>query len=143
MPTPGSSFADKPVDSSTVSRDILNTNDAPTEHNLPSIREFVSCGSVCRAYLDAKIAPLRAELNKLLEECNFLNTKIQKHEGALSPLCRIPPEILLLIFTCALPSTTSLMNLKDGPWPLSRVCSQWRTIALSQPSLWTELSLNF
>ncbi|KAJ7812045.1 hypothetical protein B0H14DRAFT_2858523 [Mycena olivaceomarginata] len=35
------------------------------------------------------------------------------------------------------------MNVKEGPWVLSAVCSRWRTIALSQPSLWNGFVLNF
>ncbi|KAJ7812034.1 hypothetical protein B0H14DRAFT_2377905, partial [Mycena olivaceomarginata] len=92
---------------------------------------------------DTKIYSLQAELDKLLEERDSLDTEIRKHEGALSPLRRIPPEILSLIFDFASPFTECFMIIEDGPWPLSAVCSRWRSIALSQPSLWTELWLDF
>ncbi|KAJ7696640.1 hypothetical protein B0H14DRAFT_2418418, partial [Mycena olivaceomarginata] len=129
-------IVDKPVDPSTISRDVLDTNNTPFETTIPSIREFVSRGSVRRAFLDAKIGSLKAELDKLLEERNLLDTEIRKHEGALSPLRRIPPEILSLILTLASPFTASVMNIEDGPWALSAVCGQWRSIVLAQPRLW-------
>ncbi|KAJ7314375.1 hypothetical protein DFH08DRAFT_755855, partial [Mycena albidolilacea] len=129
-------LVDKPVHSP-ISRDILDANnDPPAEHNLLSIRESVSRGSARRAFLDTKISSLQAKLDKLLEERDSLDTEIRKHEGALSPLRRIPPEVLSLIFDFASPFTECFVIIEDGPWPLSAVCSRWRSIALCQPSLW-------
>ncbi|KAJ7879191.1 hypothetical protein B0H14DRAFT_3858482 [Mycena olivaceomarginata] len=141
MTTPGS--ADKPVDPSPIPRDILDTNNPPAEYDHPALREFVSRGSARRAYLDAKIAPLKAELAKLLEERESLDAEVRKHEGALSPLRGMPVEIISLIFKFAAPFRSDVMNVEEGPWVLSAVCSQWRIIALSQPSLWNGFVLNF
>ncbi|KAJ7631368.1 hypothetical protein DFH06DRAFT_1224340 [Mycena polygramma] len=138
--------SDKSVDPSTISRDILDTNDPPADFNISSIREFVSRGSARRAVLDSKIAPLKAELKKLVDERNALDTEIRKHEGAISPLRRLPTEVICIIFTLALPPfaySSNVMNVHEGPWVLSAVCSRWRTIALSQPCFWTHLSLDF
>ncbi|KAJ6480864.1 hypothetical protein C8R45DRAFT_831970, partial [Mycena sanguinolenta] len=137
-------MADKPVVPSAIPRDILDTNDPHPEYNFSSIREFISRGSARRAFLDAKIAPLKAELDKLLEERDSLDKEIRKHEGAVSPLRGMPPEILSLMFTFASPPYTFanktmnryLMNMHEGPWVLSAVCSRWRSIVLAQPSLW-------
>ncbi|KAJ7314404.1 hypothetical protein DFH08DRAFT_1041503 [Mycena albidolilacea] len=71
------------------------------------------------------------------------NSQIQKHEA---PVHRMPTELVLLIFTFALPpSATSdgLSSIQEGPWVFSAVCSCWRTIALSQPCLWATISLDF
>ncbi|KAJ7314384.1 hypothetical protein DFH08DRAFT_895330, partial [Mycena albidolilacea] len=141
MTTPGS--ADKPVDPSPIPRDILDTNNPPAEYNHPALRAFVSRGSARRAYLDVKIAPLKAELAKLLDERESLDAEVRKHEGALSPLRRMPVEIISLIFKFAAPFRSYVMNVEEGPWVLSAVCSWWRTIALSQPSLWNGFVLNF
>ncbi|KAJ7812039.1 hypothetical protein B0H14DRAFT_2190716, partial [Mycena olivaceomarginata] len=100
------------------------------------LRAFVSRGSARRAYLDATIAALKAELSKLLEERESLDAEVRKHEGALSPLRRMPVEIVSLIFKFAAPFRSYVMSVKEGPWILSAVCSRWRTIALSQPNLW-------
>ncbi|KAJ7656532.1 hypothetical protein DFH06DRAFT_1091449 [Mycena polygramma] len=137
---------DSPVDPSPISREILDTNDPPAEFHLPSIREFVSSGSSRRTLLDARIAPLKAELEKLQRERDALDVEIRKHEGALSPLRRLPTEIISAIFTLALPpfaSCSNLMNVQEGPWVLSAVCSRWRAVVLSQPCFWTSLSLDF
>ncbi|KAJ7656537.1 hypothetical protein DFH06DRAFT_991785, partial [Mycena polygramma] len=125
----------EPVDSSRISREILDTNDPPAEFHLASIREFVSRGSARRTLLDTRIAPLKSELEKLQQERDALDVEIRKHEGALSPLRRLPTEILCLVFIFAMPYN-DLLSVKDGPWVLSAVCSRWRTILLSQPSFW-------
>ncbi|KAK7024911.1 F-box domain-containing protein [Favolaschia claudopus] len=142
-----------PVEPSTISKEILDTNNPPAEHDFPALREFVARGSARRAVLDSKISPLKAELDKLLEERNALDVEIRKHEGAISPLRHLPTEILSLIFTYAVHPAepfsffayqlSSFMDMKSGPLPLSAVCSRWRRIALSQSSLWTFFPLNF
>ncbi|KAJ7509696.1 hypothetical protein B0H11DRAFT_1657647, partial [Mycena galericulata] len=118
----------------------LDNNNAPPEIIIPSLRDFVSLGSARRTHLDAKIAILQAALNKTLEERNPLDIEIRKHQGAISPLRRLPTEILSLIFGFTMPSVGQLDNLllpdPLGPWALSMVCSHWRAIVLSQPSLW-------
>ncbi|KAK7024933.1 F-box domain-containing protein [Favolaschia claudopus] len=142
---------DKSIEQSKIPRDILDTNDPTAEHNLSAIRDFVARGSARRAFLDGKIAPLRAELDRLLEERTALDTEIRKHQGALSPLRHLPTEILSLIFTFAvLPQEPirnymgfPLMDMKTGPWPLSAVCRRWRSITLSSPRLWAFLQLDF
>ncbi|KAJ6537749.1 hypothetical protein B0H19DRAFT_961980, partial [Mycena capillaripes] len=138
-PEPFSNLLDKPVAPSPISKDILDTNNPPAEVNLSSIREFVSRGSARREVLDAKIGSLKAELEKLLEQRNFLDTEVRKHEGALSPLRRMPTEIISLIFTFATPPFTpfgNVMSVQEGPWALSAVCSRWRIIILSSPCFW-------
>ncbi|KAE9407293.1 hypothetical protein BT96DRAFT_153091 [Gymnopus androsaceus JB14] len=59
------------------------------------------------------------------------------------PAQRIPTEILLLIFSYLNFSEANLLQLSDGPWPLTKVCSRWREIALDYPLLWTHVNLDF
>ncbi|KAJ7464512.1 hypothetical protein FB451DRAFT_1042145, partial [Mycena latifolia] len=119
-----------PLNPSTISSDILETNCPPSEFSMPSIREFIARGSARRTRLDAKIASLEALLDVLLHERSPLDADIRKHEGAVSPLRRMPTELLSLIFKYTLPHDLS------GTWTIPAVCSRWRTIALSQPTLW-------
>ncbi|KAJ7117452.1 hypothetical protein C8R44DRAFT_790751 [Mycena epipterygia] len=130
-----------PVGPSTVPADILENNNPPAEFNIPAIREFVARGSARRTCLDAKIASLRASLDALLQERNPLDAEIRKHEGALSPLRCMPTELLSLIFKYTLPPHTP--GARSGPWVIGAVCSRWRTIVLSQPSLWSSIVLDF
>ncbi|KAJ6592315.1 hypothetical protein DFH09DRAFT_1025215 [Mycena vulgaris] len=81
-------------------------------------------------------------MEKLLEERTSLDTDIRKHEGAISPLRRMPTELLSLIFKYMLPPYAT-PRVDPGPWAISAVCSRWRTIVLSQPALWSTIVLDF
>ncbi|KAJ7918640.1 hypothetical protein B0H13DRAFT_2187582, partial [Mycena leptocephala] len=97
------------------------------------------------ALLNAKIALLQSSLDELLEERSVLETNIGKHEGGISPLRRLPTEILSLIFALALPphwhTHTSCHTL--APWTISAVCARWRVIVVSQPCFWTSIYYNY
>ncbi|KAJ7763664.1 hypothetical protein DFH07DRAFT_1059307 [Mycena maculata] len=73
----------------------------------------------------------------LLEERNALDLEVRKHAGAISPLRRMPPELLSLIFEYTLAYSSAEV------WNITAVCSGWRAIALSQPSLWSTVVLDF
>ncbi|KAJ7622649.1 hypothetical protein DFH06DRAFT_1009481, partial [Mycena polygramma] len=74
----------------------------------------------------------RLELTKVLE-------KIDQHSKIISPLRRLPPEILEEIFRRTL-SVVSAYD--DSPWNISRVCGRWRSISLASPFLWTRVNLS-
>ncbi|EKM75406.1 hypothetical protein AGABI1DRAFT_16326, partial [Agaricus bisporus var. burnettii JB137-S8] len=68
---------------------------------------------------------------------------IEVHEGFLSPIRRLVPEILQEIFWLCLPvAHNSVLSAKEAPLLLGRVCSQWRRIAYSTPKLWCSLHIN-
>ncbi|KIJ59782.1 hypothetical protein HYDPIDRAFT_118134 [Hydnomerulius pinastri MD-312] len=61
-----------------------------------------------------------------------------------SPVQRMPPEILGIIFENCLPvDEFSRAVLSQSPLLLGRVCSHWRQVCLSTPRLWTSLSFHF
>lgn len=56
----------------------------------------------------------------------------------------LPVEMLVEIFNLCLPQTDFIIpNLTEAPLLLCNVCQSWRQIALSRPSLWSSLALNF
>ncbi|KAI0055567.1 hypothetical protein BV25DRAFT_1783242, partial [Artomyces pyxidatus] len=65
------------------------------------------------------------------------------HINALSPISRLPSEILAHIFLyCAAESTTWW---KNGIWKgwaaVTHVCRWWRHVALGNPRLWRHIDL--
>ncbi|KAJ6581991.1 hypothetical protein B0H19DRAFT_886088, partial [Mycena capillaripes] len=110
---------------------ILDTNGPPLESHIPILRDFASKGRARMAVLNAQIVLLESSLDKLLAESNELDIEIRKHEASLSPLRRMPTEILSLIFTFTLPPHE--MNAEPAPWTVSTVCTRWRAIVISQP----------
>ncbi|KAK0450344.1 uncharacterized protein EV420DRAFT_1563033 [Desarmillaria tabescens] len=57
-----------------------------------------------------------------------------------SALSHFPSEIFCRIF--ALASDGQSLKTTQGPWAISKVCSRWRSIVLSTPTLWTRLQIN-
>ncbi|KAF8216808.1 hypothetical protein K438DRAFT_1953704 [Mycena galopus ATCC 62051] len=119
-------------------RDILETNDPPSESEIPVLREFVSKARVRAAALDAKIALLQSSLELLLKEKHELDAKISMHRGGLSLLRRMPTEIMSHIFVFTLPPHQPYAT--SAPWTISAVCARWWEITISQPSFWTSIS---
>ncbi|KAJ7742804.1 hypothetical protein B0H16DRAFT_1377575 [Mycena metata] len=133
-----------PFDPSVVSRDILETNHPPLESQIPSIREFIAGARARRIAIDAEIASLQSSLDPLVKERQALDLAIGQHIGAVSPLRRIPPEILCSIFAFTLPARKDARKyLETAPWGVSAVCDRWRTIVLYDPSFWTYIRLVF
>ncbi|KAJ7904768.1 hypothetical protein B0H14DRAFT_618644 [Mycena olivaceomarginata] len=54
---------------------------------------------------------------------------------------RIPPEILTEIFLYASVCADDIFEPHDPPWLLGRICTRWRVLALSIPSLWCSLMI--
>ncbi|KAJ7835234.1 hypothetical protein B0H14DRAFT_2590378 [Mycena olivaceomarginata] len=96
--------------------------------------------------------PERAEL--------VLRSTVLEEEAAqqISPITLIPPELLCSIFTLLTPPLKSGSSLTivssrlrvpsmgrhcilGRPWVLSHVCSHWRALAISLPSLWTSITV--
>ncbi|KAJ6582010.1 hypothetical protein B0H19DRAFT_1019031, partial [Mycena capillaripes] len=117
-----------------LSSAILRNNDPPVESEILQLRGFIFRGHTRMSVLDARIALIRASIDKIIQEKGELNVEIRKHEGGLSPLRRMPVEILSLIFSFTLPPHQK--DTAPAPWTISAVCARWREIVISHPSLW-------
>ncbi|KAJ7608991.1 hypothetical protein FB45DRAFT_762607, partial [Roridomyces roridus] len=103
------------------------------------IQDVVSKTSQRLASLDEHISDLQGQLKQLEDERLLLCDSLQKNIAINSPLRRMPPEVLAEIFMSTLPEEyKEPAKIDQSPWVLGRVCSRWRTIALSIPSLWSK-----
>ncbi|KAJ7312357.1 hypothetical protein DFH08DRAFT_896834 [Mycena albidolilacea] len=125
-----------PLAPTVVSVDILETNNPPLASQIPMLRDFISHRRVHMAALDAKIAVLQTAPATLFEQKVELDLEIGIHEGALSPLRRIPAEILSHIFAFTLPPH---LDTESARWTVSAVCARWWTIIISQPCFWASI----
>ncbi len=75
---------------------------------------------------------IRDQRDRLLQD-------LSSHRALLPPINRIPSEILLEIFRHI---SSSSMCSGVAPWNLGHVCSTWRTVSRSSPSLWTYISFS-
>ncbi|KAF8806752.1 hypothetical protein BYT27DRAFT_7190405 [Phlegmacium glaucopus] len=85
-----------------------------------------------RRIIDRDIARLKESIRSL---------KSRRNE--LSPICRLPPEILCKIFSF-IENRTMVQSRRPEAWiSFSRVSQQWRSLALSAPELWTNIPFKY
>ncbi|KAK1235650.1 hypothetical protein PQX77_001115 [Marasmius sp. AFHP31] len=97
--------------------------------------------------LNAEIEKLKTTLHSLESHRYRLNRSIELGKSLMSPVRKIPSEILGYIFSllCADGSTLSSApwtedELPQNPVLLSMICTSWREVALSLPEIWSKVS---
>ncbi|KAF7356312.1 hypothetical protein MVEN_00963500 [Mycena venus] len=111
----------------------LGTNYVPTARERRTLEDY------CQRSME-KIA----RVSKIIQGSSILRAALQErvdpYLALLSPVRAMPPEILQEIFVACLPTRyCAIMHPSDSPLLLGRVCSAWRTIALSTPELWSSV----
>ncbi|KAF9017165.1 hypothetical protein BDZ89DRAFT_1074975 [Hymenopellis radicata] len=137
------------------------SNEPPSASDLPMLREYRLSIDPYLARLDTEIAALsgmqeqlqkeldlrKATLNDLRMERRLLKERQRHISAALSPLRRLPLEIIQEIFLYTLaqsgePDYTwfNVRDPTDSLWRIRRVCRKWR-MAAQYPHLWAGLRL--
>ncbi|KAJ7457849.1 hypothetical protein FB451DRAFT_589516 [Mycena latifolia] len=120
----------------------LGTNYCPQDDEIPAIQCILAETAVRVKGLDDEIADLQKALDKLTEERDRLNAYVDAHQALLSPVRRLPLDIIHEIFVACLPMYRNCaMSAMEAPVLLGRICSSWRTISLSIPRLWSRLHI--
>ncbi|KAF7340013.1 F-box domain-containing protein [Mycena venus] len=127
---------------------LLTSNEPPDSSEITFMQSVISKTDDRLAYLDDEISRLENTLQRLKEERSSLCSYHMRNKAILSPLRRMPAEILGEIFGWTLPSTQAELNrlrfdIADSPWVLTRVSGRWRAISLSSPSLWSRLVVDY
>ncbi|KAF7345144.1 F-box domain-containing protein [Mycena sanguinolenta] len=120
------------------------TNEPPRDAELSLIGSIVEKTSARLAALDTEICRLKDRLEELEKERIALSVYHAQNRRVLSPLRRLPPEILGEIFSWTLPSIHHpAFSTTSCPWGLTYICRTWRAVALSDPSLWSVIQIDF
>ncbi|KAK7042993.1 hypothetical protein VNI00_008731 [Paramarasmius palmivorus] len=90
----------------------------------------------------AEISRLRTLILTMENRSNGLRRSMEKYRSLLSPVHRMPPEILLNIFSFCC-ERNELDYRAPAVSTLSTVCGRWRDLALSTPALWSSISIRF
>ncbi|KAJ7147920.1 hypothetical protein C8R43DRAFT_843757, partial [Mycena crocata] len=107
----------------------------------------IASSTVALTRYDIEIQKLQETLRGLLEDKASLKSYVDGCRAALSPVRRLPPEILCEVFAllCTASADTfstaeELQNLaKMELLQLSRVCSHWHRLVMGTPGLWSEI----
>ncbi|KAJ6504507.1 hypothetical protein DFH09DRAFT_1439990 [Mycena vulgaris] len=151
-PTEGSDpTIDVPVAPGTLARhqELLCTNAAPAGPELPYIQAIVSKTGARLADVEAEISRLRLLLQQLEDERASLSRYHTPNKAILSPLRRMPPEVLSQIFSWTSPRSSrhilalQKFDLINSPWVLTHVSRRWKAVAISTSSLWSLVVINW
>ncbi|KAI3610079.1 hypothetical protein WG66_007368 [Moniliophthora roreri] len=111
------------------------------------IEQLVSDTEKKLAGYQVQIDKLRVSLTFLEYKRDGLKKKLSQYRSLLSPVHRLPPEILQNIFTMfndLLEEERWLRPSEMAPaLAVSRVCGRSRDIALSIPSIWSSVAIRF
>ncbi|KAF9526116.1 hypothetical protein CPB83DRAFT_770853, partial [Crepidotus variabilis] len=125
---------------------LLNTNRGPTDEQALLVRDAVAKASREKRLLEEQLSTIlggkhasptwtAATRHKIARTKLFL----QQHEAILSPIKRLPVEIMQEIFQCCaghVSTFSASCALETVSWNLGQVCQSWRRIALKTPTLW-------
>jgi hypothetical protein len=90
----------------------------------------------------SSISPLEVQIKDLLLRHHALCNHRQILATLLSPVRRLPPELLGEIFRHCLPQDYQEKGAHQAVMLPSHVCKHWRDVALSTPALWTNIDLH-
>ncbi|KAJ7752379.1 hypothetical protein B0H16DRAFT_1257575, partial [Mycena metata] len=106
---------------------------APPDDQIQVIRAHLAPHVERLASLKALIHDPSVQRDELMEYINL-------HTALISPVQRLPQDILQEIFLACLPTDrNTVMSVSEAPLLLGRICSGWRDIVLATPALWASL----
>ncbi|KAF5332744.1 hypothetical protein D9611_005421 [Ephemerocybe angulata] len=115
----------------------LDTNYTPSDDEVPHIRAVIQENEEVLAEINAQIKAL-----ELARDAQV--SLIQRHTALLSPIKRLPDDILSTLFL-TLSSDAGNRDMEvSSRHPavvVSHVCGRWRQLALDSPALWASLKI--
>ncbi|KAJ6485564.1 hypothetical protein C8R45DRAFT_276122 [Mycena sanguinolenta] len=129
---------------------LLTTNEPPEDSDAVFVQSVVSKTDPRLAYLENEISKIRDQLKQLEDEHHSLIIYRTRNKAILSPVRRIPTEILGGIFRWTLPPIRDDSNLdrsrfdfRNSPWLLTHISTRWRAISIATPSLWSRIVIDY
>ncbi|KIM45493.1 hypothetical protein M413DRAFT_430101 [Hebeloma cylindrosporum] len=122
---------------------LLTSNDPPSDVEETLVRSMIQAmrGEIAALKLGTGYCWRLLRWFTIVEDREAAIAKrIVIHESVMSPLRRLPTELLQLILqkTYWDPTTTLML-----PWSFSQVCRLWRTIVHATPIFWSHVALDF
>ncbi|KAJ7353635.1 hypothetical protein DFH08DRAFT_739614, partial [Mycena albidolilacea] len=122
---------------------LLRSNDAPLAPQKTLVKEMLRDKQAKLSALGDEIARLELTLWSLGKKRADLCAEVTQYSSILSPIRRVPSEIIGEIFLYFAPSMVYRHFTRDVtihklelPWKLAHICRRWRSISLSLGQLW-------
>ena len=123
---------------------LLLSNLPPSEIEVDLILNIVS-GSESHMARIRKQLEIHPKNRVLKNQFRTYENYLTRHQSILSPLRRLPPELLYQIFEFFAPPRLHLdgpdkpIHWSELPFNISQVCHRWRAITISMPLLWARI----
>ncbi|KAJ7639536.1 hypothetical protein FB45DRAFT_905950 [Roridomyces roridus] len=121
---------------------LAKSNEPPNSAEVAYLRAVVSKTGARLGCLSDEIVKLKNRLAQLEAEEAQLSQYHSETAAILSRLRRMPPEVLVEIFSWT-QGTHPLDGTERTSWVLAQVCRRWREISLSTPSLWATVYADY
>ncbi|KIM41498.1 hypothetical protein M413DRAFT_445486 [Hebeloma cylindrosporum] len=119
---------------------FLQNNDVPAEFTILEVTESLNASLHELQKVDAEIQQLLELMETVEMRRQRIREVISDHKVILSPVRRLPPDVLHEIFFHCLPTDRNpVMKHSESPLLLTRICHSWRAIALSSPRIWSKV----
>ncbi|KAJ7439197.1 hypothetical protein FB451DRAFT_1302533 [Mycena latifolia] len=120
----------------------LDTNYVPSDLEMGQLRALLVEPTHELARLDTQIDELEIVIEQLKVKRAGLESAIDAHKALMSPVRRIPQDVLGEIFFACIPTAhNALIDPAEAPMLLGRICKHWRSVAYSTPTLWRSLHI--
>jgi len=121
---------------------LLQNNDIPSESTIQELTESLKEPLNELQEIDIEIERLCALVENLKIKRQSIQEIVDVHNTILSPVRRLPIDVLHEIFFRCLPTHRNpIMKSSEAPVLLTRICSSWRAIALSSPRIWSKIHI--
>lgn len=120
----------------------LRTNQLPSTLERAEISQLLTDGEADQLRYRAQMARHRAVLAALENQSASLASHMDVCRSLLTPIRKLPPEILRSIFRDSCPAGNEDSAIQMPAATLGMVCSHWRDIVLSTTELWSDITLD-
>jgi len=126
-------------------QNVLNTNHSASSLEIGQIQELLIQPTQELNRLNSEIQHLKSTLSYLFAQREKLQGFVNSHRALISPVRRLPPEVLSEIFVHCLQDKerNPTRSVGEAPLLLTLVCRRWREIALSTTRLWRCIHIYF
>ena len=126
---------------------MLKSNSPPLQAEHVHLEGVIGDGHVFLSGLKERITRTHAMLEELLDEEKRVEHLVESCKKIICPIHSVPEDIVREIFlTCLDTNEGEIKDSLDGkslPLVLSKVCRNWRSVAVSTSQLWSSISLHF
>ena len=124
-----------------IPQHLFTTNNPPSETELNYILPATVEVAQELATLNDDIESLQKTLETLKARCSELEARLLAYKSIISPLRRVPPEIVREIIGWATVGRPVTLDTEEGIWSYSRISHMWRSVVISTPPFWSTIHI--